>query len=141
MDTVVINSVVNPKDLDLVFNIRQIVFIVEQKVDPKLEYDGFEKTAKHFLARVNNISCGTARWRETEKGIKLERFAVLKNYRKKGVGAALIKSILAAAPRNKPIYLHAQIHVVDFYKKFGFIATGPSFVEANIVHYKMTKNI
>ena len=34
-------------------------------------------------------------------------------------------------------YLHAQVHVTDFYKKFGFIEEGEVFYEADIPHKKM----
>ena len=61
--------------------------------------------------------CATARYRKTEKGIKLERFAVLKQYRRKGYGNTILKRILEELKNNEDvIYLHAQVQVVDFYK-------------------------
>jgi len=39
---------------------------------------------------------------------------------------------------NVTIYLHAQIQVVDFYQKLGFIKVGDLFEEAGIKHYMMT---
>ena len=85
--------------------------------------------------------CATARYRKTEKGIKLERFAVLKQYRKKGYGNKILKRILEVLKHNKDdIYLHAQVQVVDFYKKQGFIKKGDIFSEAGIQHYKMIYN-
>ena len=38
---------------------------------------------------------------------------------------------------TKPIYLHAQIQVVDFYQKLGFEKEGALFEEAGILHFKM----
>ncbi len=118
--------------------IRTEVFVRGQNVPPELEHDEFEKTSHHYLAFKNNIPVGTARWRETEKGIKLERFAVLKEYRKYGIGSFVLQEVLKDVIKlTKPVYLHAQITVVKFYEKYGFKKTGNIFTEAGIKHYKM----
>jgi predicted GNAT family N-acyltransferase len=126
-----------------IFEIRRKVFVIEQSVDPQEEYDQFEESSQHFLAKHNGIPAGTCRFRETENGIKLERFAVLKEFRGKGIGAELVKScleILADKGNHTPIYLHAQTHAESFYAQFGFVRTGNLFVEADIEHYKMVLN-
>jgi predicted GNAT family N-acyltransferase len=126
-------------DMEAAFSIRQKVFVEEQKVDPHLEYDEYENNSEHYLATIDEIPVGTARWRETDKGIKLERFAVLPEYRDRGVGKAILVQVLSDVKSlGKPIYLHAQIQVVSFYEKFGFQAVGDEFIEADIRHYKMT---
>ena len=121
--------------------IRDLVFIDEQEVSPEEEFDEFEPSSRHFIALMNGRPAGTARWRLTEKGIKLERFAVLKEYRKFGVGMALVKQVLedvlAEIPAPSLIYLHAQSHAIPFYEKCGFAAFGEVFSEANILHRKM----
>lgn len=121
------------------FAIRQKVFVDEQKVDPHLEYDEYEDSSQHYLASIDDeMPIGTARWRETDNGVKLERFAVLKEFRDKGAGTALLIQVLADVEAlGKPIYLHAQIQVVSFYEKFGFRSVGNEFTEADIRHYKM----
>lgn len=129
------------------FAIRQKVFVEEQQVDAAEEYDEFEKTSVHFLALDEKAkACGTARWRFTDKGIKLERFAVLQEYRGKGVGSALVAAVLddiAAKLQNsgtkKELYLHAQLPAVPLYAKFDFRPEGEQFEECGILHYKMTK--
>ena len=109
----------SPTDLDQAFAIRREVFVMEQQVPEVEEYDEFETISRHFLALFldkKGVSrpCGTARWRRTSKGVKLERFAVLKAYRGKGVGKALVKSVLDDVFSLQPepiesIYLHAQV--------------------------------
>ena len=74
------------------FSIRKEVFIEEQRCDPKDEYENEEESI-HFLLIHNNIECATARYRETNKGIKMERFAVLKAQRGKGYGLLILKAI------------------------------------------------
>ena len=81
-----VEKVESGKQFDAIFAIRQTVFVEEQEVDPVLEYDEFEEISVHFVAKVNDVSVGTARWRRTPNGIKLERFAVLKENRNQGSG-------------------------------------------------------
>jgi predicted GNAT family N-acyltransferase len=127
-------------ELDKVFAIRRQVFVVEQNCPPELEWE-FEDESTHFLATVDDIPAGAARWRNTGKGYKLERFAVLQNFRGLGVGQELVKSVLADLPANATyVYLHAQIQAVGLYRKLGFETTGPEFEEAGIRHYKMVLN-
>ena len=120
-----------------IFDIRRKVFVEEQKVSEREEYDEFETSSNHLIAYINKEAVGTCRYRNTDKGIKLERFAVLKSARGLGIGEALVQSCLNQIDLNQYVYLHAQIQVVDFYAKYGFVQEGPLFVEADIDHYKM----
>jgi len=124
--------------------IREQVFVLEQNVPKEDEYDAYENESVHFLAYFENVPCGTARWRFTEKGIKLERFAILKEYRDKKIGKAILEKVLDDVKKhpknsNKALYLHAQVQVVGFYEKFGFQKLGEPFEECDIWHYKMQK--
>lgn len=120
------------------FDIRRKVFVEEQKVSPEEEYDEFEDSSRHFLLLADGQSVGTARWRSTDKGIKLERFAVLPEYRNLGAGSMLVKSVLEEVnDKHGLIYLHAQVAAMKLYERAGFKATGPLFFEAGIAHYKM----
>ena len=65
------------QDFETAKKIRYQVFVIGQNVPAEEEIDAFEEQSFHFLAVVNKIPCGAARWRFTENGIKLERFAVL----------------------------------------------------------------
>ena len=129
-------------DLKKAFSIREKVFVVEQNVAREEEYDEFENTSTHFLATINNKPVGTARWRVKGDKIKLERFAVLKEARGKGVGAALVNAVVKDIEDNKTgeeLYMHAQVHAVPFYEKLGFAKKGNLFVECDIEHYVMVK--
>jgi predicted GNAT family N-acyltransferase len=128
----------NEKMMKDAYKIRYEVFVNEQHVDKNLEYDGLDSEAVHYVAYYDEFAAATARWRETKEGIKLERFAVLANFRKKYIGAFLLIYILDEIKKsNKKIYLHAQDSAVNFYKRLGFEIEGNSFTEADIIHYKM----
>ncbi|GAA4409623.1 GNAT family N-acetyltransferase [Nibrella viscosa] len=133
--------ITQPADLDQAFVIRREVFVEEQQVPADEEYDEYEKTSRHFLARSHAVPCGTARWRETPKGIKLERFAVRKDYRGQGVGKALVRAVLDDVflyhGHPETVYMHAQVSAMPLYAGFGFEPVGDLFDECGIMHYKM----
>ena len=135
-----IKTATTKKDKDKCFSIRQNVFVKEQNISEKIEFDDENVDATYFIARYKNIFVGTARYRLTDSGIKLERFAVLKSYRNLGVGKKLALYILNSIKDEKLIYLHAQESVIDFYSKLGFKRIGSQFFEAEIPHQKMIYN-
>ena len=117
--------------------IRHLVFVVGQNCPEELEWE-YEEDSTHFLVLDNGISVATARHRKTEKGYKLERFAVLESERGKGYGNIVLKAILNdLSSFNGLIYMHAQKQVLPFYEKLGFITEGDIFEEAGIMHFKM----
>jgi predicted GNAT family N-acyltransferase len=122
-----------------IFEIRRKVFVDEQGVSREEEFDDFEASSLHFLGLLDEIPAGTARLRITEKGIKLERFAVLPEFRNQGVAATILRETLQIATQSGvTIYLHAQESAAGLYEKFGFQKSGSPFMEAQIVHYLMT---
>ena len=139
MPQIEVSKVSAPTDLENVFAIRREVFVGEQNCPPELEWE-FEEESIHFLAKVGGEPAGASRWRKTEKGYKLERFAVLKKFRGFGVGQELVKTVLADLPLDATyVYLHAQVQAASLYARFGFEKNGPEFEEAGIRHYKMVK--
>ena len=130
------------RDLDAAFTIREQVFQQEQGVPASKEHDEHDRTdARHYLARAEDgTPAGAARWRETENGVKLERFAVLADFRNQEIGAALLHAVLADVAAEAPdaeVYLNAQLRAVPFYQRHGFRTEGEQIEEANIQHFKM----
>jgi predicted GNAT family N-acyltransferase len=128
--------------LEEVFRIRREVFVEEQHVPEAEEYDTFEDTSRHFLVIADGNPVATARWRVTDLGIKLERFAVRQSWRGQGVGGALLQAVLEDvqqynADNNLKVYLHAQLDAIPFYSAYRFVIEGERFEECNILHYKM----
>lgn len=131
---------------DKAFAIRQEVFVEEQKVSRSDEFDEFEAISRHFVALdEDGTPIGAARWRATDKGIKLERFAVKQSHRSKGLGSKLVQAVLEDIQTQKGkghyLYLHAQLGAVPLYEKFGFQKEGDQFEECDILHYHMRKHI
>lgn len=130
-------KITNPIDFKKAFAIRRQVFCIEQNVSEEIEMDEYDSVSTHILAYISNRPIGTARWRFTDEGAKMERFAVLKEYRGKGVGQALVSYVLHELDGNEHIYLNAQESVIGFYEKYGFTVEGQRFFEADIPHKKM----
>ena len=126
-------------ELKQAFAIRMRVFVREQGVPADIELDRDDRRAIHFLAFADKKAIGTARIVIHRGSAKIGRMAVIKKYRRRGVGAKLLQRAIATAKRLRPkkIYLHAQVAVSGFYEKFKFIPVGPIFDEAEIPHRKM----
>ena len=129
-------------EYDSLTMIREKVFIEEQKVTSQLEWDGMDEEAIHFLAFKDEKAIGCARALVIEYCMQLGRIAVLKEYRGEGIGSALIEKAMTTAKLNQlsAIYISAQCHAIDFYKKFGFEVTSDIYLDAEILHRDMTLN-
>lgn len=126
-------------------SIRKKVFVEEQDCPPEEEWDGLDDTSRHVLGRVDGRAMATARWRTVPHGgeivAKLERFAVLPQYRGHGYGTELVRYVLEDARRAgfDAFLIHAQTHLQDWYESVGFESTGRTFEEAGIPHVEMLK--
>ncbi len=128
-------------DLIKTFTVRAIVFIEEQHVAYREEVDEHEYSALHLLGEIDGepVACGRIRF--LGEYAKLERIAVRKAFRGRGIGHLLVEYMLNVAREKgfKKFKMHAQAHLVDFYAAHGFVRQGEMFKEANIDHYLMTK--
>ena len=134
-----VRQVSSRKELEKAFAIRVRVFVREQKVPEEIELDRDDERAAHFLAFSGENAVGTARVVMRGKSAKIGRMAVLKSYRRRGVGKKLLKCAVAVARKQNAqnIYLHAQVPVIAFYETMSFRCAGPVFDEAGIPHRKM----
>ncbi len=118
--------------------IRKTVFVDEQGVPEELEWDGLDAKCIQFIARCGSMVCATARLKPDGQ---IVRMAVLRPYRNKGTGSALLNEIIQYAINSglERVYLHAQVQVIGFYQKHGFKAEGDEFLDAGIPHRVMVK--
>lgn len=128
------------------FQIREEVFMVEQKVSREEEFDSYEEESHHIVALDEKMEpIGAARWRRTDKGVKLERFAVKKELRGKGLGSSIVKvtldDITNKCEPGTYLYMHSQLEAVALYEKYGFQKQGEIFEECDMLHYFMWKTL
>ena len=121
-------------------NIREKVFIQEQKVTPELEWDSMDESAIHVLVFKDEEAIGCARAVVIKNYMQLGRMAVLKNYRGQGIGSALIEKAIVTAKLKQisSIHISAQCYAIDFYMKFGFKVMSDIYLDAEIPHRDMT---
>ena len=116
--------------------IRRRVFIEEQQVPEELEWDEDDKACIHVLVTNNQTPIATGR-------IKMDghigRMAVLKDYRNKGIGSAVLKALInfSKTLKMKSVYLHAQTSAIPFYEKHDFKTSSKEFMDAGIPHKTM----
>lgn len=144
MGSLEIKTVRYQDEITAIKYIRTKVFQEEQGVDPKLEFDGLDLDAIHFLAYINNEAVGTARIREINSNTsKIERLAILAKARKRGIGRKLMSTALQTiAQQDKTsVIVHSQEYIAPLYQQLGFKIVGEKFSEAGIAHVKMVKQL
>ena len=133
-----------PIEIPLCFMIRSEVFIEEQGVPAQIVMDGLDADCAQFIAIVNDEPAGSARLRFiSQSEAKAERVAVLQASRGRGLGIGLMRAMEreARVMGIGSVVLHSQASAVGFYEGIGYVRDGDSFVEADIVHYKMRKAV
>ncbi len=121
---------------DRLLGIRCAVFVDEQGFPAELESDETDRCAWHVLAEVDGTPVATAR---CSADGQIGRVAVLAAFRKRGIGGALLEALVreAAARGIGKFYLNAQVPTLRFYSRYGFVATGPRFMDHGIEHRRM----
>lgn len=121
-------------------SVRRAVFIEEQNVPERIDFDGSDPDFVHVLATdKNGRPVGTARI--NRKG-RIGRMAVLQNYRRQGIGRKMIQALMDYGRKNSITDFHvsSQVTAAGFYEKMGFEQTGEEFLEAGIKHINMKLN-
>ena len=121
--------------------VREAVFVVEQGVPPEIELDEWDAQCDHALAlEPGGRVVGTGRLLPDGH---IGRMAVLGDWRGRGVGGAILTALIerAAARGMKRLLLNAQTHAVPFYARHGFVPFGNEFMEADIPHVAMARDL
>ncbi len=130
-------------DLSEVLKIRKEVFVNEQGVPPEIEFDGTDKYAISVLIYENELPVATGRIILIDENYTLGRICVLKDFRDKKYGKLVVEELARRAKYigASTVHVHAQTHVVDFYKKLGYETYGDEYKEAGILHINMSKKL
>lgn len=132
------------EDPGVAFDIRRTVFIQEQDVSEAVEFDDLDDEARHFVARVGPDPAGTARVRFLDgETARVERVAVLSDYRGRGVGRRVMEAThdYARDAGKSTVVVHAQARVEEFYESLGYETVGEVEDETDIPHVKMVRDL
>lgn len=121
--------------------IRKTVFMAEQGF--RDEFDEHESSSTHFVGFISGKAVGTGRVRfAAEYGAyKIGRIAVLKEYRGRHIGEAMVTAAedwLKSGGETHAVIL-AQVQAAGFYEKLGYIKTDKTCMEEHCPHILMTK--
>jgi predicted GNAT family N-acyltransferase len=102
--------------------IRATVFMGEQQCPYEEEFDGNDYCALHVLGHVNGAPAATIRMRFFADLVKLERMAVLPQWRKTTVKQQLVFLAFEIARRKgyRRCYAHVEKRLLPFWGRFGF---------------------
>ncbi len=117
--------------------VREPVFVQEQQVPLEEEWDALDPLCLHVIARdADGQPIGTGRLTPDHH---IGRMAVLRDWRGRGVGDALLLALMQKAREQgwPEASLHAQVSAEGFYARHGFIPYGARFEEAGITHQTM----
>jgi predicted GNAT family N-acyltransferase len=134
------------EDLCTAFEIRKEVFVKEQGVPLKDEFDQFDKLiglCEHILVHLKEQPVGTGRIRFVDGAGKLERICILEPYRKFGLGKIIIHELEKIAEEQgvSQVKLHGQTQAEGFYLKLGYQTSSDVFMEDGIPHIIMRKEL
>jgi len=124
--------------------LRLAVFVQEQGVPLAEEFDEQDARAHHVVAWLDGAPVGTGRCflGADGRGV-IGRMAVLPPARGQGVGAAIMRSLLARLVEAgvSTVWLSAQVHAQGFYRRFGFSPVGEPYDEVGILHQAMQRRL
>jgi predicted GNAT family N-acyltransferase len=140
MSEIKVKSASWDKDRVSLKEIRRQVFVIEQGVDERLEWDNDDANSEHFIAYINGDAVGCARLVGNKK---IGRMAVLKAFRANGVGSKILDHIKrhSSQKRYTRLVLSAQCHAYEFYRSNGFEAFSVPYEDANIPHIDMEHRV
>ena len=107
--------------------------------------DKLEKISYHVMATNNKgkiIGVGRLHFVNIKES-QIRYMAVDKNFRKKGLGNAIVQKLEIHSLNNyrNKIILNARENAVIFYSKLGYVNLGKIDVGIDIKHFQMKKNL
>ena len=120
--------------------IRFAVFVEEQGVPIDIELDGHDVLSVHAIVFDEEKPVATGRLLPDGH---IGRMAVLKDWRRRGIGALMLQSLMQRAKERgyTEVALSAQVQAVPFYRAHGFEAEGEEYLEAGIKHLTMKRRL
>jgi predicted GNAT family N-acyltransferase len=118
--------------------IRFSVFVEEQGVPREIELDEHDPASVHAVVFEEGKAVATGRLLPDGH---IGRIAVLKAWRGRGIGAAVLNELMKAASKrgHREVALSAQVRALPFYRAHGFVPVGEEYVEAGIPHQAMKR--
>jgi predicted GNAT family N-acyltransferase len=123
--------------------IRKVVFTDELNISESYLLDKYDETCDQFLIKNGEITIGALRLRKENNAVKLERMAILSEFRKMSFGIKAINEVkkYCITKSESKIFLDSIYDIRDFYKKCGFTEIGSVFERVGLPHIRMEMSI
>jgi predicted GNAT family N-acyltransferase len=133
----------NDNNFSIIRNVRKNVFADELGISESKLFDEYDETCDHFILFDGKNAVGSVRFMLYEKTIKLERMAILQEYRKNSYGKNSILQLreFYNSLGYTQIFLDSIYSVRGFYKKCGFLEQGKIFQRVGIKHVRMSLSL
>jgi ElaA protein len=131
----------DPVTLYRILALRSDVFVVEQNC-PYLDPDGrdLEADARQVWVERDGAVPATLRLLfDDARTARIGRVATARTARGEGLAARLMERALELAG-ERDVVLDAQSYLQDWYVRFGFVRTGPEFLDDGIPHVPMRRS-
>jgi len=124
--------------------LRVEVFVVEQACPyPELDGRDLEDRARHYWlageGRPTPVLGCLRLLKESDGAYRIGRVAVARPARGRGFGRQLLEAVLGEVG-DGPCVLDAQEHLAEFYRGYGFVASGPSYDWDGVAHLPMRRD-
>ena len=135
----------NKAELYQIIQLRIAVFVVEQNC-PYPDLDDKDQEAQHmWIEDAGEMVCylrinpAGSRFAEPSLG----RIVTKKSHRNHGLAEVLIKQAidLVCEKESRPIRISAQCYLEKYYEKFGFFKASEEYLEDDIPHIEMLKDV
>lgn len=130
------------KELYEILRSRAEIFVVEQKMNCR-DLDGDDFDALHCYFEQDEKVVAYLRAQKLENNeVKIGRVLTLTHG--VGMGTHLLNKTFDELKRRfcvNKVVVHAQLRSKGFYDKLGFVATSEEFIEENVAHVKMEREI
>lgn len=143
-DRLEMRLVSGPAEMDEVLAIRWRVFGLEQGIATAAVTDPDDARSLHVIAYYEGKPASTGRLMppgELIHDAQVAWVATVPEFRRLGIGAAVMRAILAEAEAMgaHAVLLAAQAHAYSFYRDLGFVPFGGRFTVCGIEHQNMIR--
>ncbi|HUG13798.1 MAG TPA: GNAT family N-acetyltransferase, partial [Thermomicrobiales bacterium] len=142
LSEVVVREAWSASEVEVIFQIRDEVFVDEQQLTDDARNDPDDRSSIHFLALIDDEIVGTGRLTMHGREAQVAWVATRVPWRGQGVGKAIMRAIIARGRREGAdhVMLNAQTHAIRFYEDLGFRAIGSEFFMSGIGHQVMVQH-
>jgi ElaA protein len=128
-------------ELHELVRLREEVFVVGQRITAEAEFDGRDPEAHHLLGRLAaGRLVATARLFLDAEPVKVGRVCVAPDLQRAGLGTEVMREVDRALGA-RPAAMSAQAHLVPWYERLGWRATGAVYDECGIPHRRLVRGV